>query len=114
MQIYIKERLNEQGKIEKLLTIAVKLYTMTSFVHSKIVLTENSAIVGSINMDLRSFNQQFESVVFTNEKTVLNYITLDFINTINHCKQITTQNDRHNKLFYRMLAGLFNLISPFM
>ena len=109
--VYVVSRNNA----EKLLASGIKLYTMTSsFVHSKIVLTENSAIVGSINMDLRSFNQQFESAVFTNEKTVLNDITLDFINTINHCKQITTQNARRNKLFYRMLAGLFNLISPFM
>lgn len=109
--VYIVSRNN----VEKLLEFGVKVYTMTkSFVHSKVVLTENSAIVGSINMDLRSFNQQFESALFTNGEQTLKEITFDFINTINHCEQITEKNQRRNKLTHRILAGLFTLISPFM
>ena len=109
--VYIVSRNNA----EKLISCGVKIYTMTSsFVHSKVVLTENSAIVGSINVDLRSFNQQFESAVYTNQNSTLNQIALDFINTINHCEQITDKNKKRNKISYRILAGLFRLISPFM
>ena len=104
-----------RNNAEKLLKYGVKVYTMvSSFVHSKIVLTENSAIVGSINMDLRSFYQQFESAVFTNEVSVLKDINKDFENTIAFSKQIDEKNMRRKKVSYRMLAGLFNLISPFM
>lgn len=109
--VYIVSRNNA----EKLMEHGVKIYTMTSsFVHSKVVLTENSAIVGSINMDLRSFNQQFESAVFTSEEKTLKQINDDFIFTINHSKQITTSEKKRNKLSYRMIAGIFNLVSPFM
>ncbi len=109
--VYIVSRNNA----EKLMEYGIKIYTMThSFVHSKIVLTENSAIVGSINMDLRSFNQQFESAILTNEKSTIEDITKDFVNTINHCELITSKNRKRNRVLYRILAGLFKLISPFM
>lgn len=109
--VYIVSRNNA----EKLLKHGIKIYTMTSsFVHSKVILTENSAIVGSINMDLRSFNQQFESAVFTNSKQTMLDVEKDFEFTINHSKEITDKTKKRNHLFYRMIAGLFNLISPFM
>jgi len=109
--VYVVSRNNA----EKLLAHGVKIYTMTSsFVHSKVILTETSAIVGSINVDLRSFNQQFESAVFTDNKNVLESIQKDFDFTTAHCKQITDKTKKRNRLIYRMFAGLFNLISPFM
>lgn len=109
--VYIVSRNNA----EKLISSGVKVYTMTSsFVHAKVILTESSAIVGSINMDLRSFNQQFESAVYSNDKTLLNDINLDFINTINHSKMITSKDMRRRRYSYRAVAGLLNLISPFM
>lgn len=109
--VYVVSRNNA----EKLLECGVKVYTMTcSFVHSKIVLNENSCIVGSINMDLRSFNQQFESAVFTNDKKTMQDATLDFINTIKYSEELTYKNKKRNSFFYRILAGIFNLVSPFM
>ena len=109
--VYIVSRNNA----EKLLTAGVKVYTMTtSFVHSKVVMSENSAIVGSINMDLRSFNQQFESAVFLNEKSTLLDIETDFNKTFDISKEINIKTRKLNKLSYRILAGIFNLISPFM
>ena len=86
----------------------------SSFVHAKTILTDNSAIVGSINFDLRSFNQQFESAVFTNEKHTVLEISKDFENTFKYCEQITEETMKRNKLFYRILAGIFNIVSPFM
>jgi len=100
---------------EKLIKHGVKLYTMTnSFVHSKVILTENSAIVGSINMDLRSFYQQFESAVYLNDKQTLSDIEKDFINTFNISKFIENEKLKRNKLSFRIFAGIVNLISPFM
>lgn len=109
--VYIVSRNN----VEKLEKYGVKIYTMThSFVHSKVVLTENSAIVGSINIDLRSFFQQFESAVFLNQKSTLKQIENDFDYTISKSEQITKTNTKRKNLFFRILAGIFNLISPFM
>lgn len=109
--VYIVSRNNA----EKLINSGVKVYTMTSsFVHSKVFLTETSAIIGSINVDLRSFNQQFESAVFTDDATVLDDVNKDFEYTFNRCEEITKKNCKRNKLSFRILAGLFNIISPFM
>lgn len=109
--VYIVSRNN----VEKLISCGVKVYVMTSsFVHSKVMLTENSAIIGSINMDLRSFNQQFESAVFVTEQATLKEVEKDFYSTINHSQQIDEKSLKRNKPHFRVLAGLFNLISPFM
>ena len=109
--VYIVSRNNA----EKLLACGARVYTMThSFVHSKVMLTENSAIVGSINMDLRSFNQQFESAVYTNQKETMQDIRADFDFAMAHSQEITPANKRRNRVSYRAVAGLFNLISPFM
>lgn len=100
---------------EKLMDSGVRVFTFThSFVHSKIVLTENSAIVGSINMDLRSFNQQFESAVLTNNKSVMKDVSADFEKTILYCQEVTDKNKKRKKLTYRIWAGLLHLISTFM
>lgn len=109
--VYVVSRSNA----EKLISHGVKIYTMkSSFVHSKIIINETSAIVGSINIDLRSFNQQFESAVFTNDHATLKSIESDFKYTIDRSIEITDKNKKRNYLHYRILAGLFNLISPFM
>lgn len=109
--VYVVSRNNA----EKLLEYGVKVYTMTSsFIHSKVFLTENSAIIGSINVDLRSFNQQFESAVFTDDREVLSDVAKDFEYTMSRSNQITMANRKRNKVFHRLLAGIFNLISPFM
>lgn len=109
--VYIVSRNNA----EKLIKFGVKVYTMTSsFVHSKIVLTDNSAIVGSINMDLRSFNQQFESAVYISDSSTINEIEYDFANVFNYSKQILDNTCWRKSKWYRMLACLLNIISPFM
>lgn len=109
--VYIVSRNNA----EKLIDCGVKVYTMKySFVHSKIILTENMCIVGSINVDLRSFNQQYESAIYTNDNTICDDVNLDFFNTLKNCEEITNKNKKRNKVSHRILAGLFNLISTFM
>ena len=59
-----------------------------SFVHSKLCISENCAVVGSINFDLRSFYQQFESAVYTNDVKALEEINADFENTFGKCTLI--------------------------
>ncbi len=109
--VYVVSRNNA----EKMMKYGVKVYTMThSFVHSKIVMSDSSVIVGSINIDLRSFNQQFESAVFTNDKKVLDAVTADFEKTFSYSKLITKENQRRRFFTYRLLGGMFNIISPFM
>jgi len=109
--VYIISRNNA----EKLLKYGIKVYTMrNSFVHSKVLLNDYCAIVGSINMDLRSFYQQFESAIYITDPKVLKEINEDFNDTFIKSKLKTTRNSSRNNMFIRIIAGIINLISPFM
>ena len=109
--VYVVSRNN----VEKMMKYGVKLYTMTSsFVHSKIVATEKMVIVGTINMDLRSFYQQFESAIFTNDTKILEQVNADFNKTFKYSRLITDKEKKRNSRLYRILAGTFNIVSPFM
>ncbi len=104
-----------RSNAEKLIEYGVKIYVMTnSFVHSKVVITENAAAVGSINMDLRSFYQQFECSVYTDDKSFRKAVLEDFEDTFNDCTEISEQNMYRKKFGHRFLAGVTQLIAPFM
>ncbi len=90
----------------------VKIFLMRdSFVHSKVVLTDYCAIVGSINIDLRSFYQQFESALYTNDGGTLQSIGEDFEKTFAECEPLTKKK---NSVRNRLLALLLKVISPLM
>lgn len=104
-----------RNNAEKLAKFGVKLYTMNnSFVHSKVVLTENATIVGSINFDLRSFYQQFENAVYTNDKQTMKDVQADFDRVISASTLITSKLYKRNSLINRIIAGLLGIIAPFM
>lgn len=104
-----------RNNAEKLIDHGVKVYCMKqSFVHSKLLLTENSAVVGSINMDLRSFYQQFECAVYTDDNKVKQEVLVDFESTFNDCQLITEKNKLRNHLIYRAFAGVMQIFAPFM
>ncbi|MBE7075975.1 MAG: cardiolipin synthase [Clostridiales bacterium] len=109
--VYIVSR----NSAEKLIESGVKVYTMkSSFVHSKVLLNENDAIIGTMNMDLRSFYQQFECAVLLNDKNTLVEIENDFRTTFEQSVLIDETNKKRNKFLFRVVAGIVNLVSPFM
>lgn len=100
---------------KQLLKYGVKIYLMKdSFVHSKVILTEYSAIVGSINMSMRSFYQQFESAVYSNDSKLLSQIKNDFIDTIQECEEKTSLNFEKDNFLKRAILGLLRIFSPLM
>jgi len=109
--VYVVSR----NTVEKLMPYGVKLYTMkNSFVHSKLILTENCAAVGSINMDLRSFYQQFECGVLLTDEGEMKEIEADFNDVFIKSLVIDDKNKKRNKLYFRAAAGIINILSPFM
>jgi len=104
-----------QNNAEKLIKYGVKIYYMKqSFVHSKLVLSENAVIVGSINMDLRSFYQQFECALYTNDEKTMSSVYFDFLETFRDSELITEENKRKRNVFRRIYAGLLQIFAPFM
>ncbi len=100
---------------EKLSELGVKVYRMkNAFVHSKVVMSENSVVVGSINIDLRSFYQQFECAVYSNDKTLMGQVEVDFNETFKDCQEIVYDNRRRKNVIYRLAAGLLQIFAPLM
>ena len=104
-----------RNNAEKLIGYGVKVYTVTNaFVHSKIVISENCVSVGSVNMDLRSFYQQFECAVYTDDEKFMKQVLDDFDDTFKFSVLIDDKNKRRNNIVYRTWVGLLNLFAPLM
>lgn len=104
-----------RNNAEKLIDYGVKLYCMkNSFVHSKLVISENCAVIGSINVDLRSFYQQFECAVYTNDTLFMSDIFKDFQATFLDCEQITQKNKSRRCILNRIFSSILQLFAPLM
>ena len=99
---------------DKLIDSGVKIYTMSdTFVHTKSVLTENCAVIGSANFDLRSFFQQYENALYTDDKTVMEGLARDFEETFPECVQ-RQYIKRDINFARRLLTAVLQIFAPMM
>lgn len=100
---------------ESLIASGVKIYKLTnSFVHSKVMLNEKETVIGSINLDLRSFYQQFESAIYTDDQEMRNAVGRDFSSSFGHSIHISKDVAKHHHFFFRIFATLLQVWSPLM
>ena len=83
--------------------------------HSKaIVIDDFISIVGSANIDERSFDQQFEVNAFIyDEKTALHLKQL-FIDDMHYCKEMTLEEWNSRSRRQKMKESFARLFSPLM
>jgi len=100
------------GNAQSLIKSGVKVYLMrNTFVHSKVVLADYCAVVGSINVDMRSFFQQFESALYFDDEEVLAQVLADFEKTFPECEDLPC---RKQSLHGRFFSSILKIISPLM
>ena len=100
---------------EKLLSCGVKIYYLrNSFVHSKLLLTDKCAVIGSANMDMRSFYQQYECGVHTNDLSTRQSVLTDFENTFADCLVVTERSQLKNGFLIRGIRLLLQIFAPLM
>ena len=101
---------------EKLIASGVRVYTYTpGFIHSKVMLSDNEcAVVGSINMDYRSFYQQYESAAYVTHAKALEQIDGDFTSTFGESREITAENVAKRNIFKRFGLAVLQLFAPLM
>ncbi|MCR5685253.1 MAG: cardiolipin synthase [Lachnospiraceae bacterium] len=74
----------------KLLEHGVRVYVYTpGFVHNKNIITENVALVGSINLDFRSFYLHFECGAYMWDPVLVQEIKKDYENTFGECHEMS-------------------------
>lgn len=100
----------------RLLESGVKIYEYTpGFVHSKVILCDDdTAIVGSVNMDFRSFYLQFECAVWFYQCEILEEIKADFSDTLESSGQIDPAQWAKRPFYVKLLEMLLRLIAPLM
>ena len=100
----------------RLLRGGVKVYEYTpGFMHAKMVLADDrSAIVGTINMDFRSFYLHFENAVWICDAPVVADIARDIEHTLAQCREIEYEQWRRRPFYVKAVQVALNLFSPLM
>ncbi len=103
---YYQELLNEHVRIFEYLP---------GFVHAKNFSSDDRiAVSGTINMDYRSLYLHFEcAAVFYHSRTVLD-VKQDFIQSLEKCVEITSEDCRNRPLPKRIISGILRLFAPLM
>lgn len=99
-----------------LIEAGVKIYEYTpGFVHSKtFVVDDKMAIVGTVNMDYRSYYLHYECGVWFYKSKVVMDVKQDYLDTLEKSHQVTLEECKAVKLPVRIMRAFLNLFSPMM
>lgn len=100
----------------RLLEAGVKVYQYTKgFLHSKAIVIDNFiSIVGSANLDERSFNQNFEANAFIYEEKTANRLKELFFRDMQNCEELTIEAWTNRKRRQKLKESFARLFSPLM
>lgn len=78
----------------QLVRAGIRIYEYTpGFIHSKVFVSDDEvATVGTVNLDYRSLYLHFECGVWFNDNKAVCDIKQDFLETLERCEEITTEN----------------------
>ena len=99
-----------------LLDSGVQLYEYTpGFVHAKVFVSDNrKAVVGTINMDYRSFYHHFECAAYLYDTDCIPDIEADFQNTLTQCTRVTWETLKKEPFSRKLTGFLMKSLSPLM
>lgn len=99
-----------------LIKSGVKIYEYSpGFVHAKMFVSDDtSAVVGTTNMDYRSFYLHFECGVCFYYSNMVNKVKEDILKTMEKCEEITLEKAKDVKLLKRMLRAIIRIFAPMM
>ena len=100
----------------QLLEAGVRIFEYTpGFLHAKMFVSDDdTAIVGTTNVDFRSFYLHFECGVAFYLSPMVSQVKEDFLKTQNICEEITLEKERAIKAPVRILRSLLRAFAPLM
>ena len=100
----------------ELMRAGVKIYEfIPGFVHAKgIVVDDKKAMVGTINLDYRSFYLHFEDAVLLFQVPQIQEIEQDMQDTIAQSLRITEGNLKKESIITRLTGVLLKILAPLM
>lgn len=100
---------------KRLIENNIEIYLFNGFLHSKTVLIDRDFLsVGSSNLDMRSFNLNFEITAF-----IYNYVANrkyfeEILNTLKNSEKITKSYFKNMKVYKKMAISFSKLFSPIL
>ena len=100
----------------KLIENGVKVYQYTpGFIHAKMMISDdNTAMLGTINLDYRSLYLNFEDGVLIYNNSQITTINNDFKKIISESKLIDIHEYKRINIFKRFVGKLFKIIAPLL
>ncbi len=100
----------------ELIGAGVQIYEYTpGFVHAKMFISDDdTAVVGTINLDYRSLYLHFECGAFIYRNPVVREIEEDFQDTLEKCHKLTLVEVNNRPLKDKVCGHIFRLIAPLM
>ena len=101
---------------QELIEGGVGIYEYTpGFIHAKMFVSDDdTAVVGSINLDYRSLYLHFECAAMMYGVDAVGDIERDFQATLAQCRRITVEDCRRDKLGRRILGWILRPLAPLM
>ncbi|WP_422484411.1 cardiolipin synthase [Gudongella sp. DL1XJH-153] len=102
--------------IGELLEAGVRFYTYErGFLHSKVMITDDSvSSVGTANLDIRSFNLNFEVNAFIYDRDTNNKLAERFVHDLENCKEITMETYKNRSRTIKIKESVSRLLSPIL
>ena len=103
-----------KSSYDELISAGVKIYEYTpGFIHSKMILCDDDvAVIGTINLDYRSFVHHFECACWMYQPDCYKDMVEDFKNTIKESKRITLDDIPKQGIFKRLFVSFLKIFSP--
>lgn len=100
----------------ELLEAGVKVYQYErGFIHAKVLTIDGTvASVGSANMDIRSFDLNFEVNAFMYDEDITKVLEDDFMNDLRCCVEITKEWYQRRRCWFKVHEAIARLISPML
>lgn len=100
--------------VQELLDAGIKVYMVQhGFNHSKIMMVDSScAFVGSANMDIRSFEDNFEVAAIIYDRSLTRQLEASFMQSLQTCKRVQPDEWSERPLRITFVEAMARIVSP--
>lgn len=101
--------------LEEILLAGIRVYLYLGFIHSKMIVSDDRvASIGTANLDVRSFNLNFEVNALLYERKIINEAINAANSDIAKSKELTLQEYQKRGFLKKIKENFFRLFSPLM
>lgn len=99
----------------RLLEAGVRIFEYTpGFIHAKTIINEDCGIVGTVNMDFRSFHLHYECGIWMCDRKTIDIIREDLIKTMEQCHEVTYEKWKNRPFYIKFYQRILNLFATLM